>query len=136
MQNHTAADSGTNKSGQRKRVSKKLAPRYAGPFKVVEVRNNNVLVIRKPGGQKRRVVNYDKLKPYLHSDLRESLRVWADTVPAQQPDESAEVAAPAEVDEADFEVQEIVGHRRLNDGRMQYRLKWAGYDHPTWIDES
>ncbi|KAI1857233.1 uncharacterized protein JN550_013368 [Neoarthrinium moseri] len=35
----------------------------------------------------------------------------------------------------DHEIQEIIGHYELEDGRLFYAIKWAGYECPTWEPE-
>lgn len=85
----------------------KLEPKYRGPYKVVGVtRLGNYILETLKGKQLKNSVHISKLKPCLSEDEEEA-----------------------------YEYEAILGHR-MNEGSLEYQVKWKGYNDPTWEPET
>ena len=95
--------------------SKKLAPRYLGPLKVIDIRGPNTVVIEVPPRLSRiqPIQNVEFLKRYYPRS--------EDIGPTHQPD-------PPEIinDHEEFEVEEILAHRHKGK-RVEYLVRFLSY---------
>jgi Reverse transcriptase (RNA-dependent DNA polymerase)/RNase H-like domain found in reverse transcriptase/Integrase zinc binding domain/Chromo (CHRromatin Organisation MOdifier) domain/gag-polyprotein putative aspartyl protease len=105
--------------------TRKLLPRYVGPFEVVKVVSPVAYKLRLPKTMKvHDVFHVSLLKPY-------------------RTDGSVQPPPPPEVidGELEYEVEAVLAHREKKGrglrGRREYLIKWVGYDdiHNTWEPE-
>ena len=108
----------------------KLAPRWLGPFKVLEVPNMATVRVQLPRSCKAHpVFNVAGLR-HFHEDV--SLRGRPEEPPAPVLDLDGQER---------YLVEEILSERVFK-GKVQYLVKWIGYNEPTWepranvLDES
>jgi len=95
----------------------KLAPKYVGPYKVLEATGNNVLLQLPRGLRVTPRVNISRIRPY-RGGLNQPPPVL--------------ISADGSVY---YEPSEVVRHRQLEDGQWRYLVMWAGYgpDHAQWL---
>lgn len=104
---------------ERQRPSRKLSAKYVGPFKIIQRITAGAYKLELPASMKiHPVVNVENLKPFHDSPphLRPS-----------QPPPTPEVIDGVE----EYAVEAILDKRKRGRG-VQYLVKWAGYDNPTW----
>ncbi len=90
---------------------------HIGPFKVIQAKANKTFIIEHLIDGSQRPIHHDQLLPF--------------DVDAPY-DELKRLAAS---DEEAFEVDDIIGHRRVKSPRMlELQVKWTGYDVPSWQD--
>jgi hypothetical protein len=101
--------------------SRKLAPRYLGPFKVQDAVGSQAYRLHLPPAYKiHNVFNISRLEPY---HLREG-----NEVPAM-PD-----AILMEDGEEEWEVEKILGKRKAR-GKLEYHVRWLGWgeEYDSWV---
>lgn len=106
----------------RDRPSDKLRPRWYGPFKIMEVINNNAFRLELPYYLRSHpVFNVTALKRYHKNEL-----------------EGRQVEPQPPVTDADgfdrYYVEKILSHRQDRQG-LKYLVKWVGYPEATWEPE-
>jgi hypothetical protein len=118
----------------------KLAPRWLGPFRVVDCKQDSEVVAVE-----------DTLKHKVRRFLRRQLEVFDASALANV--EGCKVVA--ETDSFEFPVESICGHALIEEGgvgvapvqlpmsfkrgqrakkQFQFLIKWSGYTEPTWIE--
>ena len=108
----------------------KLAPRWLGPFKVLEVPNMATVRVQLPRSCKAHPVFNVAALRHFHEDV--SLRGRPEEPPAPVLDLDGQER---------YLVEEILSERVFK-GKVQYLVKWIGYNEPTWepranvLDES
>jgi len=110
-----------------KLASKKLGPKWYGPFEIVEQIGKSARRLKLPETWKcHDVFNVSLLEPY-----RRSERVLR----PEDYEEITEVEAESYGDDSgSYEVEAIIGSSRNRKGAFSYLVKWAGYplDEATW----
>lgn len=106
--------------------SKKLLPKWIGPFKIIKQVNEVAFKLDLPA-------NMGRYHPVFHASLLQPYRHDGST----QPPPAIEV----EDGELEYEVEVILDHRVVKRGKQrksQYLIKWLGYghEHNTWEPES
>ena len=110
-----------------KGVSKKLAPRYVGPFKVVNLLGHNAVKIETTGRFKSLVpiINVEYLRPY--NERTENVG----------PPPSHLSVKPIAVEPAGdwYQISDIQNHRGEPGPRQQCLVRWEGFDasHDSWV---
>ena len=102
------------------RPTKKFDDKWFGPFEVTEKVGAAAYKLKLPKTWKKihPVFNVALLKPYQE--------------PIFQEQKKSPPPPPILVDdEEEYEVQEVLDSR-LHRGKLQYLVKWVGYDEPTW----
>ena len=108
----------------------KLAPRWLGPFKVLEVPNMATVRVQLPRSCKAHPVFNVAALRHFHEDV--SLR----GIPEEPP------APVLDLDGQDRYLVEEILSERVFKGKVQYLVKWIGYNESTWepranvLDES
>ena len=96
----------------------RLEPHFSGPFEIVTMRSGgNMVTLRSlydPAKVESKQVHISRL---IHFDISRAT--------------SAEIAA-AQVDAGSFVVQEVLDHRWLADGTLEFHLSWHGTPIQTW----
>ena len=120
--------------------ARKLEPLYFGPYEVLELKGSNAAKLRLPAGCKLSpVFNLDLLKRYVDGRVQFPNREVRLDRPPQVVEEDPERRGPAAgaVEEADFEVETIIGARRKGRYR-QYRVVWRGWpvEQASWLSLS
>jgi hypothetical protein len=111
---------------ERRRKTKKLRPKWLGPFKITKKMNENSYELELPTGMKiHNVINASYLKP--HEDSHSALRK-----PAKKP-------RPHSVDKdgEHHEIEDILDHKfqpRTHEPRYFVRWKYFGPDHNEWVE--
>ena len=108
-----------------RRPSRKLSPRYCGPYKVVDVFGKQAYKLQLPEGS--------RIHPVFHVSL---LEPWNGRDNQQVQDTLPELLD----DEEEYEVESIVGHDTRKQGKQQkewYLVRWAGYppEYDQWMPE-
>ena len=114
-------------SNQVGRPSKKLAPRYLGPYKVLERVGQVSYKLELPASLRiHPTFHISRLRPYTDPSSFDSNR----DVPPRPPPDIIN-------DQPEFEVEKILDKRRHR-GRTQYLVKWVGYPDSdnTWEPEA
>lgn len=101
-----------------RRPSKKLDHRRLGPYEVLETVGPNAARLRLP--------DTVRLHPVFHVSLLE--HAASDPLPGQQSPPPPAVIVDGE---EEWEVERVLDSR-LYYNRLQYLVKWKGYDAPTW----
>ena len=105
------------------RPTKKMDDKWFGPFKIVEKVGASAYRLKLPSTMKvHPVFNEVLLKP-AHAPTFESQK----TLPPPPP--------VIVENEEEYEVDEIIDSK-LHHGKLQYLVKWTGYNEPTWQPES
>lgn len=115
-----------------KNTSAKLRPRYLGRYKILERQGNRNYKLDLPP--------VSRLHPVFHvSKLRRHTSRDAEEFPLSDSNESnTEQEAPHDSDgeyyKVEYEVEKMVKHKKLRNGRTKYLVKWVGYpdDKNTW----
>jgi hypothetical protein len=120
--------------------ARKLEPLYFGPYEVLELKGSNAAKLRLPPGCKLSpVFNLDLLKRYVDGRVQFPNREVRLDRPPQVVEEDPERRGPAAgaPEEADFEVETIIGARRKGRHRM-YRVVWRGWpvEQASWLSLS
>jgi hypothetical protein len=105
--------------------SRKLLPKFVGPFSVIKQVNPVAFKLDLPA-------NMRKLHPVFHASL---LRPYRDSGRVQPPPPPIEIEGDLE-----YEVEQVLDHRLRKYGkreRAEYLIKWKGYghEHNTWEPE-
>ena len=101
------------------RPSDKLDVKNLGPFKILEKVNSRSFLLELPQ-------SLSRLHPVFHVSLLEPYR--ANTIPGRK----RPPPLPVEVDgEKEYEVEGIE-YSRLRNHKLQYLVKFTGYDDPEW----
>lgn len=109
--------------------SLKLAKQhYKGLFRVVRIVDDSSVLIQALDSRKRRHVTVDRLK----KDLVPRDNV-GEPVGSQRNNNKLEVNEKESQDEEEieYEVEEILSKKTIGKD-IQYKVKWKGYQHPTW----
>ena len=117
--------------------ARKLEPLYFGPYEVLELKGSNAAKLRLPAGCKLSpVFNLDLLKLYVDGRSQFPNREVRLGRPPQVVEEDPARNGPAAAvgEEADFEVETIIGARRKGAARM-YRVVWRGWpiEQASWL---
>lgn len=100
--------------------SRKLAPRWVGPFEILQVINNNAVKLRLPTTWRLHpVFNVSLLKPHFGPPL-----------PHQEPAFQVD-------DEPEYEIEAILRHRIGSRNKLEFLVRWKGYDasEDMWLPE-
>jgi hypothetical protein len=130
---------------------RKLALNSTGPWRIVKLLEQNLCLLENCDShvQIKDRINVDRLRPFVQfrglpseKALRARQRSTAaatassdtDELQPQQQEEEQEQDS-VELEDDEFIVERLVGHRKLK-GRLQFRVKWAGYSgrYNRWID--
>ena len=103
--------------------SRKQQLRYAGPFRVARANSHGWVELDGLPPQAPTKINCEYVKPYRRHLLSESFRNLPPPPPAALDEQGAR-----------WEVEAILDVRTRRTGR-EYRIKWQGYDRPTWEPE-
>jgi hypothetical protein len=107
-----------------KMTSKKLAPRYIGPFRVLEAVGSQAYRLSLPN-------QYDRIHNVFHISL---LEPWKRR---KGDDTGAELPMPELADDDEWEVEEVKDEKFI-DGDRHFLIKWKGWpsEYNQWIPES
>ena len=102
------------------RPTRKFADKWYGPFEVIEKIGAAAYKLKLPKTWKKvhPVFNEVLLKPYVDPSFESQKR---------RPPPPPEIID----DEEEYEVEEVLDSR-LHRGKLQYLVKWTGYDETTW----
>jgi hypothetical protein len=113
----------------RQRKSKKLQPKYLGPFRIKEIISNVAYQLDLPTTM--------RIHPTFHVSL---LKPYRDPSEIDYRDEPADQTPIIINDDEEFEVEQVLDHRwNAKKKKYEYLIKWKGYhDHDaTWeIEEN
>lgn len=102
------------------RPSSKLDAKSLGPFKVLEAVNSRSFRLDLP-------VSMSRLHPVFHVSLLEPYQ--ANTLPGRV----VPPPPPIEIEgESEYDVEEILDSRLFYRKRLQYLVRWTGYQEPSW----
>ncbi|SPO38662.1 uncharacterized protein PSFLO_04141 [Pseudozyma flocculosa] len=101
------------------RPSRKLDNRFAGPFKILDAIGPRAYRLDLP---RRWAVH-----PVFHVSLLEPVEK------PQRPLDQAPAVTWAEDEREEYEVEAIIDSRRSFQRKLEYLVKWVGYEEPSWI---
>ncbi|SPO38929.1 uncharacterized protein PSFLO_04408 [Pseudozyma flocculosa] len=101
------------------RPSRKLDNRFAGPFKILDAIGPRAYRLDLP---RRWAVH-----PVFHVSLLEPVEK------PQRPSDQAPAVTWAEDEREEYEVEAIIDSRRGFQRKLEYLVKWVGYEDPSWI---
>jgi hypothetical protein len=100
------------KRSHKGKPTKKLAPKFEGPLRIVDLPTPQTARIAWLRGKRPSIlINRDELRPYKGQD---------ETTP-----------------EEEWEIETILGHRKKGE-KTQYKVRWKGYSprHDSWVKET
>ena len=102
--------------------SKKMSPKRLGPFNIVEEIGPRAYRLDLPKGWKiHNVFHVSLLSPFKTTDTH------GPSYPQPPPDDIE--------GEEEYEIEGIINHKSLRNGRTRYLIKWAGYNETEWMEE-
>jgi transposase InsO family protein len=118
----------------KKGLSKKLAHLWHGPYRIASLPTaNNAKLQALNGKYLLHLVNVARLKRYYSpTPPTDTLDLPDENTDDTETYEDTSPATPEQ--EQEWEVDEILRVRRKN-GKTEYRVKWLGYEEPTWEPE-
>ena len=106
-----------------------------------------VITVRRVGGAQTRLTHADQTKPFVfHKETpkelqrarepaRPSKKDQLRIVDTEENDQSDDNSDNTSVDDAEYEVEQIIGHFHTPRG-FWFLVKWSGFVQPTWEHES
>jgi transposase InsO family protein len=111
------------------RPSKKLEPRWEGPFEVIKA-SSHAVTLKLPANMKIfNTFHVSLVRPFVKEGIPGQEEVQQD-VRANRGRVITRTDDGEEVQEWRFE--EILDYGKADNGRWQYLVKWEGFDNPTW----